>query len=160
MRWNTGGWNNNRVDKVFFPCLLVKLITPNQQFFAREMTTGTVTRLSLATIIKLNDAKRPVLRSMTRTIARKWGSWHKSCRCCRFESVVTILKIMDTKKKGVIIHSLCVIPAGFKPTTFWSVVRCSIQLSYGTNPYFFQHFQEPNLRLWFRRDSNPQPSDP
>ena len=25
-----------------------------------------------------------------------------------------------------------VIPAGFKPTTFWSVVRCSIQLSYGT----------------------------
>ena len=26
-----------------------------------------------------------------------------------------------------------VIPAGFKPTTFWSVVRCSIQLSYGTS---------------------------
>ena len=25
------------------------------------------------------------------------------------------------------------IPAGFKPTTFWSVVRCSIQLSYGTS---------------------------
>ena len=25
-----------------------------------------------------------------------------------------------------------VIPAGFKPPTFWSVVRCSIQLSYGT----------------------------
>ena len=25
-----------------------------------------------------------------------------------------------------------VIPKGFKPPTFWSVVRCSIQLSYGT----------------------------
>ena len=33
-----------------------------QQFFAREMTTGTVTRLSLATIIKPSDAKRPVFK--------------------------------------------------------------------------------------------------
>ena len=33
-----------------------------QQFFAREMTTGTVTRLSMATIIKPNDMKRPVFK--------------------------------------------------------------------------------------------------
>ena len=33
-----------------------------QQFFYREMTTGTVTRLSLATIIKPSDAKRPVFK--------------------------------------------------------------------------------------------------
>ena len=33
-----------------------------QQFFAREMTTGTVTRLSLATIIKPIDAQRPVFK--------------------------------------------------------------------------------------------------
>ena len=33
-----------------------------QQFFCREMTTGTVTRLSLSTIIKPNDAKRPVFK--------------------------------------------------------------------------------------------------
>ncbi|MCI6118251.1 MAG: hypothetical protein MR717_03005, partial [Prevotella sp.] len=33
-----------------------------QQFFAREMTTGTVTRLSLSTIIKPSDAKRPVFK--------------------------------------------------------------------------------------------------
>ncbi|OYP66476.1 hypothetical protein [Prevotella sp. P2-180] len=33
-----------------------------QQFFAREMTTGTVTRLSLATIIKPIGAKRPVFK--------------------------------------------------------------------------------------------------
>ena len=33
-----------------------------QQFFAHEMTTGTVTRLSLATIIKPSDAKRPVFK--------------------------------------------------------------------------------------------------
>ena len=33
-----------------------------QQFFCREMTTGTVTRLSMATIIKPSDAKRPVFK--------------------------------------------------------------------------------------------------
>ncbi|MDD6895479.1 MAG: hypothetical protein PUD51_06395, partial [Prevotellaceae bacterium] len=33
-----------------------------QQFFAREMTTGTVTRLSMATIIKPEGVKRPVLK--------------------------------------------------------------------------------------------------
>ena len=33
-----------------------------QQFFCHEMTTGTVTRLSLSTIIKPNDAKRPVFK--------------------------------------------------------------------------------------------------
>ena len=33
-----------------------------QQFFAREMTTGTVTQLSLSTIIKPSDAKRPVFK--------------------------------------------------------------------------------------------------
>ena len=33
-----------------------------QQFFYREMTTGTVTRLSLSTIIKPNDVKRPVFK--------------------------------------------------------------------------------------------------
>ena len=33
-----------------------------QQFFYREMTTGTVTRLSMATIIKPSDAKRPVFK--------------------------------------------------------------------------------------------------
>ena len=30
-----------------------------------------------------------------------------------------------------------VTPAGFKPATFRSVVRCSIQLSYGARPYCF-----------------------
>ena len=33
-----------------------------QNFFAREMTTGTITRLSMATIIKPSDAKRPVFK--------------------------------------------------------------------------------------------------
>ena len=33
-----------------------------QQFFAREMTTGTVTRLSMSTIIKPSDVKRPVFK--------------------------------------------------------------------------------------------------
>ena len=33
-----------------------------QQFFAREMTTGTVTRLSMATIIKPEGVKRPVFK--------------------------------------------------------------------------------------------------
>lgn len=33
-----------------------------QQFFAREMTTGTVTRLSMSTIIKPADTKRPVFK--------------------------------------------------------------------------------------------------
>ena len=33
-----------------------------QQFFAREMTTGTVTRLSMATIIRSNVMKRPVFK--------------------------------------------------------------------------------------------------
>ena len=33
-----------------------------QQFFYREMTTGTVTRLSLSTIIKPKDVKRPVFK--------------------------------------------------------------------------------------------------
>ncbi len=33
-----------------------------QKFFCREMTTGTITRLSLSTIIKPADAKRPVFK--------------------------------------------------------------------------------------------------
>ena len=33
-----------------------------QKFFCREMTTGTITRLSLSTIIKPVDAKRPVFK--------------------------------------------------------------------------------------------------
>ena len=33
-----------------------------QKFFAHEMTTGTITRLSMSTIIKPNDVKRPVFK--------------------------------------------------------------------------------------------------
>ena len=49
---------------------------------------------------------------------------------------------LTTNKKRTLLcvkssFKLFVTPAGFKPATFWSVVRCSIQLSYGAKPYCF-----------------------
>ena len=38
------------------------------------------------------------------------------------------------KKESLFWPSFLVTPTGLKPVTFWSVVRCSIQLSYGAIP--------------------------
>ena len=82
------------------------------------MTTGTVTRLSLATIIKLNDAKRPVFKEYDANYCEEVRKLTQKLSMLSVWVCCNNLKNYGYKKKGVIIHSLCVIPAGFKPTTF------------------------------------------
>ena len=40
-----------------------------------------------------------------------------------------------------------VTPAGFKPATFWSVVRCSIQLSYGAKSFLKRCFLKTDAKV-------------
>ena len=59
---------------------------------------------------------------------RHCGQYRCSCLCFLSCPPVGCIKT----QKGTRLSSFFVIPTGFKPVTFWSVVRCSIQLSYET----------------------------
>ena len=60
-------------------------------------------------------------------------------------SIFFFAKIFEIKKISHIVRDLKMAhPAGFELTTFWSVVKCSIQLSYGCSVY-----REPYTLFFF-----------
>ena len=134
----------------FFPCLLVKLITPNRSLRFGVIISFLFQIWTVHPLFKEYDANYcEEVRKLTQKLSML-SVWV----CC------DNLKNYRYKKKGSD-YSLPLCDSGGIQThnlLIRSQMLYSVELR--NQSVFFLHFQEPNLRLWFRRDSNPQPSDP
>ena len=88
----------------------------------------------------------PVRISFAIRLARPYPKTFQSA--ARPESFASIrlnerfVSLMNAKDPSIFDERVFVTPSGFKPETFWSVVKCSIQLSYGAIP---------GPKLWYNR---------